>query len=186
MSYLLFPLILVGLVIVFAFGLYNKLVTLRLRIKEAWSDIDVQLKRRNSLIPNLVESVKGYMTHEKDLLTKITALRTQVESETDRKELGKLDSQLSSALGSLKVAVEAYPDLKANQNVQQLQEELTSTEDKISFARRFYNQNVLSFNTSIATFPAVLLAGPLGFKAEEFFEASEEDRKEVKVDLSTK
>lgn len=183
---ILIPLVLVGLVILFFIFMFNRLVTLRLRVKEAWSDIDVQLKRRNSLIPNLVESVKGYMQHEKGLLENITKLRAGIESTKSPEELGKLDSELTKSLSQLKIAVESYPDLKANTNVQQLQTELTDTEDKISYSRRFYNANVLSYNTSLSTFPNVLFAGSLGFKEEQFFEASEEERKDIKVDLTSK
>lgn len=185
MSNLVLILLIVGAIAGFLVFLYNKLVTLKLRVKEAWSDIDVQLKRRNSLIPNLVESVKGYMTHEKDLLEKITQLRSKVEQADSPKELGQLNNQLSSALGSLNIAVENYPQLKANENVIKLQDELTNTEDKISYSRRFYNQSVLAYNTAIKRFPNVLLAGMFGFKDEEFFEASEEERKDIKVDLDT-
>jgi len=177
-------LIVVVLLGVFVLFLYNNLIALRNRVQEAWSDIDVQLKRRNSLIPNLVESVKGYMKHERELLERITQLRTQVEQAQNPKELGQLDGQLSSALGSLRIAVENYPDLKASQNFQQLQEELTSTEDKISYSRRFYNQTVLAFNTAIQQFPNNILANMLGFTQKEFFEANEEEKKEVKVEFS--
>ncbi len=180
----LVPLVIIAVIVLFFIFMFNSLVTLRMRVKEAWSDIDVQLKRRNSLIPNLVESVKGYMKHEKELLERITQLRSSVETTKDRAELGKLDGQLTSALGSLKIAVEAYPDLKANQNVINLQQELTDTEDKISYSRRFYNSNVLAYNTSISTFPNVIFAGMLGFKEEQFFEANEDERKDVKVDLT--
>jgi LemA protein len=182
-----FLIFLIVLVVVGGFFvvLYNKLVTLRLRVKEAWSDIDVQLKRRNSLIPNLVNSVKGYMTHEKDLLEKVTKLRSQVEQAESPKELGELSNELSSAIKGINIAVENYPDLKANTNVIKLQEELTATEDKISYSRRFYNQSVLALNTAIQRFPAVLFAGLLGFKQEEFFEANEEERADIEVDLST-
>ena len=179
-------LIILGALALFFYFMYNRLVTLRMRIKEAWSDIDIQLKRRNSLIPNLVDTVKGYMTHERELLTKITQLRSSVMSASSPKELGQLNSQISSALGSLKVAVESYPDLKASQNFQQLQEELTNTEDKIAYSRKFYNSTVLDYNTSIQVFPNVLFANMFGFKAFEFFEANEEERKDVKVDFDTK
>lgn len=177
------PTALLFIVFIFLVFVYNSLVTKRLRVKEAWSDIDVQLKRRSSLIPNLVESVKGYMKHEKELLTKVTELRSAVDSATSREQKGKLSSELSSAVGKLNIAVESYPDLKANQNVMQLQTELTDTEDKISYSRRFYNTNVLGYNSALQTFPTVLIAGSLGFKAEEFFEATDEEKKEVKVDL---
>lgn len=181
--YILIPLILIIAVLVFLVAIYNTLVSKRLRVKESWSDIDVQLKRRSSLIPNLVESVKGYMKHEKELLTKVTELRSAVDNASNKNELGKLDHELTKTLSQLKIAVESYPDLKANNNVMQLQTELSDTEDKISYSRRFYNTNVLSYNTSLQTFPTVLIAPILGFKAEEFFEASEAERQDVKVDL---
>ena len=179
-------LVIIAFIVVFVLFFYNTLVALRNRVKEAWSDIDVQLKRRSSLIPNLVNTVKGYMKHEKELLTKITELRSKIDSAKSPKELGVLNNQMSSALGSLNIAVENYPDLKASNNFKQLQEELTNTEDKISYSRRFYNQNVLSYNTAIQKFPGVLIAGPMGFTAEEFFEANEQERKDVEVNFDDK
>ena len=174
---------LLALLVLYSLFTYNRMVVLKNRIQEAWSDIDVQLKRRNSLIPNLVASVKGYMKHEKDLLTKVTELRSKIEKTNDKKELSSLDNQLRGALRSLQIAVENYPQLKANENVLKLQEELSNTEDKIAYSRRFYNQTVLSFNNKIKTFPGVLFARMFNFTPEEFFEASEEERKDVKVEL---
>ena len=174
----------VVVVVLLVIFFYNNMVRLRNQVRNSWAQIDVQLKRRNDLIPNLIETVKGYMKHERELLTKITELRSSVMSASSPKELGQLNSQLSSALGSLKVAVESYPDLKASQNFQQLQEELTNTEDKIAYSRKFYNSTVLDYNTSIQVFPNVLFANMFGFKAFEFFEANEEERKDVKVDFS--
>ena len=184
MQLLLAPILIIGLIVIFAFLLYNSLVTMRNRIDEAWSDIDVQLKRRNSLIPNLIESVKGYMTHERSLLENITKLRSQIEQVKDPKQLANLDKQMSGALSTLKVQVENYPQLKANENFMHLQEELTNTEDKIAYSRRFYNSTVLEYNTAIQKVPAVLIAGTLGFNKREFFEAEEEERKDIKVDFS--
>jgi LemA protein len=185
MQYGLFLLVLVIVIAGSFIYLYNRLITLRLRVKEAWSDIDVQLKRRSSLIPNLVNSVKGYMTHEKDLLENVTKLRTQLDAAQNPAEMGELDSQLTGALGNLKIAVENYPTLKADTTVIKLQDELTSTEDKISYSRRFYNQAVLAFNTAIQRFPNNLLAPIFGFKVEEFFKADEKEREDIEVDLTT-
>ncbi|MBP7859794.1 LemA family protein [Patescibacteria group bacterium] len=185
MEILIVPIIFITAVALYFIITYNNFVTLKNRIKEAWSDIEIQLKRRYSLIPNLVESVKGYMKHEKDLLEKITALRTQAEGAMgDKKTVLETNKELTSALGNLKIAFENYPDLKANTNVLKLQEELTATEDKISYSRRFYNQTVLAFNNSLKTFPNVLLAGVFGFKEEEFFDAPDEETKDIKVTLS--
>jgi LemA protein len=173
-----------ALMVAFLVVVYNRLVSLRLRVKEAWSDIDVQLKRRSSLIPNLVKSVQGYMQHEKSLLENITRLRTQLDSSTSPSESGKLDQQLSGALSSLKIAVENYPQLKADQTVLKLQDELTVTEDKISYSRRFYNQAVMALNDACQKFPTNLVANAFGFKQAEFFEALESEKQEVEVDLS--
>ncbi|PIR74444.1 MAG: hypothetical protein COU35_02585 [Candidatus Magasanikbacteria bacterium CG10_big_fil_rev_8_21_14_0_10_47_10] len=168
-------------------ALYNGLVKLNNRTKEAWSDIDVQLKRRHDLIPNLIASVKGYMTHEKDLLENITKARSAAMSAQDAgntHELAKAEGMLGGMLGKLQIAVEAYPDLKANQNVAQLMDELSDTENKIQAARRFYNGQVRDFNTKIETFPNNVFAGMLNFKKYEFFEVEDaSERKNVKVEL---
>lgn len=161
--------------------LYNSLVKLKNRVEEAWSDIDVQLKRRHNLIPNLVDSVKGYMEHEKGTLEKVTELRSQAEQareEGDTKGIAQIEDKLSSALGSLQVAVEDYPDLKANENVSQLMDELSDTENKIQAARRFYNGQVRDFNTKIESFPANLIASSLGFVEQEYYELEEESQRE--------
>jgi len=177
-----------ALFVLWIIGLFNSLVTLKNRVKEAWSDIDVQLKRRYDLIPNLIESVKGYMSHEKSLLETITQYRSQAMSAKDSGDTegrGKLEGLLSGAIGKLQVAFEAYPDLKANQNVAQLMDELSDTENKIQSSRRFYNGNVRDFNTKIERFPANLIAGMLKFTAFKFFEVENEvERQNVKVDLS--
>ncbi|PIR60138.1 MAG: hypothetical protein COU68_03020, partial [Candidatus Pacebacteria bacterium CG10_big_fil_rev_8_21_14_0_10_45_6] len=165
--------VLLGVLVLWLIALYNSLVRLRNRTKEGWSDIDVQLKRRHDLIPNLVSSVKGYMKHERGLLEKVTELRSQAldqQSKGDTKGLAKTESLLGGMLGQLQIAVEAYPDLKANQNVAQLMDELSDTENKIQAARRFYNGMVRDFNTKVEQFPNSLVAGMFGFKQFEFFE----------------
>lgn len=154
-------------------AMYNGLIRLRNQVDEGWSDIDVQLKRRHDLIPNLVESVKGYMKHEKELLENITQARSSAmaaQSSGDAAGLAKAEGMLAGLLGNLKIAMEAYPDLKANQNMAQLMDQLTDTEDKIQAARRFYNGVVRDFNTKMQVFPTNMIAGMLGFKAREFFE----------------
>ncbi|MFA6427086.1 MAG: LemA family protein [Candidatus Magasanikbacteria bacterium] len=168
-------------------GVYNGLIRLRNRTKEAWSDIDVQLKRRHDLIPNLVNSVKGYMTHERELLENITKARSQAMSAQESgntQDLAKAEGLLGGMLGKLQIAVEAYPDLKANQNVGQLMDELSDTENKIQASRRFYNGNVRDFNTKMEVFPTNMIAGMLKFTKFEFFEiedAKERDNVEVKL-----
>lgn len=175
------------LLIIWVIALYNGLVTLKNRVKEGWSDIDVQLKRRHDLIPNLVSSVKGYMKHEKELLEQITQYRSQAVSAQEggnRDALASAESMLGGALGKLQIAVEAYPDLKANQNVTQLMDELSDTENKIQAARRFYNGQVRDFNTKIESFPATLIAGMLNFTAFDFFEIEDaSERENVRVEL---
>jgi len=168
-------------------ALYNGLIRLKNRVKEAWSDIDVQLKRRHDLIPNLVNSVKGYMKHEKELLENVTKYRTQAmdaQAAGNTAELAQAESMLGSMLGKLQIAVEAYPDLKANQNVAQLMDELSDTENKIQAARRFYNGQVRDFNTKIESFPNNVIAGSLKFKAFDYFEIEDaSERENVKVEL---
>lgn len=162
-------------------GVYNGLVKLNNRTKEAWSDIDVQLKRRHDLIPNLLNSVKGYMQHEKELLENITKARSQAmeaQSAGNTTELAKTESLLGGMLSKLQVAVEAYPDLKANQNVTQLMDELSDTENKIQASRRFYNGNVRDFNTKMETFPTNMIAGMLKFAKYNFFEVEDKTERE--------
>lgn len=166
-------------------SIYNSLVGLRNRVKNAWSQIDVQLKRRHDLIPNLLEAVKGYMKHEREIMENITKYRSQAMDASSVGDKAAAEGLLSGALGQLRVQVENYPDLKANQNFLALQEELTSTENKISFARQAYNDQVLFFNNKIQMFPSNIVAGMFSFKEEEFFEIEDKAEKEVpKVSFS--
>ena len=160
---------------------YNSLVRLRNQLKNAWAQIDVQLKRRWDLIPNLVESVKGYTKHEAETLQRVTEARTgaQQASGGSVAQRSQAEGMLSAALGRLMVVVEAYPDLKANQNYLALQEELTSTENRIGFARQFYNDSAMHFNNKIQMFPTSIVAGMFAFKAGEFFELKEEAAREA-------
>ena len=166
-------------------SLYNSLVTLRQRVKNAWSQIDVQLQRRFDLIPNLVECVKGYMTHEQDTLAKVTELRTSWAKAQTVEEKANLDGELSGALKTIMAVSENYPDLKANQNFAELQEELRNTENKISFSRQFYNDTVTMYNTKLEVFPSNIFASMFNFTAEPLFTVeSDEARKNVKVDFN--
>jgi len=161
---------------------FNALVVLKNRAKEAWADIDVQLKRRYDLIPNLVETVKGYATHERELFEKVTQARAAAMGATGLKDKGDAENMLSSTLKSLFAVSENYPDLKASTNFLELQRELTDTEDKIQAARRFYNTNVRDLNIKIESFPENLIANPLGFKAMELFQtANDAEREPVAV-----
>lgn len=188
MTLLYIILAIVVVIVLWLIALYNGLIKLRNRTDEAWSDIDVQLKRRHDLIPNLVSSVKGYMTHERELLENVTKYRAQAmdaQEKGDTAALASAEGLLGNMLGKLQIAVEAYPDLKANQNVAQLMDELSDTENKIQASRRFYNGMVRDFNTKIETFPNNMFAGMLNFKAYEFFEVEDaKERENVKVDLS--
>lgn len=169
------------LIIIYLWFTYNSLVVLRERIKEALSQIDVQLKRRTDLIPNLIETVKGYAKHEKEVFEKVTQARASMLKAETPAQKAEADNMMEKALKSIFAVAEAYPDLKASENFLNLQEELTDTENKISYSRQFYNSNVLAFNSSIKTFPAMLIAGQFGFKEAEFFETEAESKKEVKV-----
>jgi len=160
---------------------YNRFVSLRNRAKEAWSDIDVQLKRRYDLIPNLVETVKGYAAHERELLEKVTQARSQAMQAQTIKEKGEAENFLSSTLKSLFAVSENYPDLKASVNFLELQRELRDTEDKVQAARRFYNTNVRDLNIRIESFPDKIIAQAFGFKPMEFFEIGEAVREPVSV-----
>lgn len=177
--------ILLGIIIaavLWLVGVYNGLIRLRNRVDEAWSDIDVQLKRRYDLIPNLVETVKGYARHEESVLMKVTEARANAMQAHGQQEQAKAENVLSGALKSLFALSENYPNLKANENFAKLQDELTDTENKIQAARRFYNGNVRDFNTKLQVFPTNLLAGTFGFKPREFFEIAEaSERENVKV-----
>ena len=180
-------LVVIAVVVVVGFlvvGLYNGLVQGRLRVRESYSGIDVQLKRRASLIPNLVETVKGYAAHEKDVLENVTRARAMLQQAGTPGQAAEANNMLTSTLRSLFAVAEAYPDLKANQNFLDLQHELADIEEKIAYARQFYNSNVLSYNTKTATFPSVIFAGMFGFKPEEFFQAEEEARQDVKVSFA--
>jgi LemA protein len=165
----------IALLAVFLVSTYNRLVTLRQRVREAWSDIDVQLKRRHDLIPNLIETVKGYAGHERQTLESVVQARAGAVQAAGAppEQRAQAENMLTAALRQLFALAEAYPQLRAVESFRQLQEELTATEDKISFARRFYNGNVRDYNTSLMTFPTTLLAGPFGFTAEQYFEISD-------------
>ncbi len=163
-------------------GLYNSLVSLRMQVKNAWSQIDVQLKRRYDLIPNLVETAKGYLKHERETLEAVIKARQVAIDASSVKDQAAAENMLTQTLRSLFAVAEAYPDLKANQNMLALQEELTSTENKIGFARQFYNDSVMKYNTRVQSFPANIIAGMFNFKAEEFFEVeNQEERKAPQV-----
>ncbi|MBN2016310.1 LemA family protein [Candidatus Dojkabacteria bacterium] len=178
------PLVLLVVVIGYLISVYNGLVKLRVLVEEAWSGIDVQLKRRYDLIPNLVETVKGYAKHEKKLFEKVTELRTAAMSAKGPEEIGKADAELANTLKTVFAVAENYPELKANENFMKLQDELSSIEEEVQGARRYYNGAVRDFNMKLQVFPTNLIAGLLGFKAREFFEATEEEKKAVKVDFS--
>jgi LemA protein len=173
--------IIIAAIALFVIFLYNSLVRGRNNVKNAWAQIEVQLKRRNDLIPNLVESVKGYMKHEKGLLTDITKARTSFLDAQTLQQKAKASNMISDALKSIFAVAENYPNLKANENFLQLQQEISGTENKISFSRQFYNDTVTQYNNSIQVFPNKLLAGPLGFNVETLFQATEEEKKIKKV-----
>lgn len=178
---------LIALVVVgFVWAAYNSLIKLRVRVEEAWSDITVQLKRRMDLIPNLVESVKGYAKHESSVFEKVTEARAAVLGAKGVKETASAENMFESALKSVFAVAEAYPDLKASQNFVELQNELVDTEDKIQAARRFYNGGVRDLNTKIQTFPTNLLAGMFGFKIREFFELDEKAQAEAEKPVDVK
>ena len=184
-------LVLIGLILVImAVGIYNSLVTLRNRYKNAYSQIDVQLKRRYDLIPNLVETAKGYMKHERETLDAVISARSKAVGAGEKaaanpgdpaamQALGQAEGQLGGALSRLMMVVESYPDLKANQNMMAIQEELTSTENKVAFARQSYNDSVMNYNTRREVFPAVLFAGMFGFGEATLFELEEQEQREA-------
>ncbi len=178
---------LAAILIVWAIAVFNRLIALNVRCDEASSDIEVQLKRRYDLIPNLVESVKGYASHEKELFENVTKARSEAINAKGMKEKAEAENVLSGALKSVFAVAENYPDLKANENFLKLQQELTDTEDKIQASRRFYNANVRDFNIAIAVFPSSIVANMKGYINRELFELGEEAAKEpVKVDFSDK
>ncbi len=169
----------IALIVLMLVGMYNALVKFRNQVKNAWAQIDVQLKRRHDLIPNLIETVKGYMKHEQETFEKITSYRSQAMSAGSVAEKGVAEGMLGQALGQLRIAVENYPDLKANQNFLALQEELASTENKISYSRQAYNDSVLALNNKIEMFPSNIIAGMFGFRKAEFFEVDVPQEREV-------
>jgi len=174
--------IVIAVIVILVFwiiGMFNGLVRLRNQVKNAWSQIDVQLKRRHDLIPNLVETAKGYMKHERGTFEEITKARSQAIQANSVADKSKAESQLSGALNRFQLVVENYPDLKANQNFLSLQEELTTTENKVGFARQFYNDQVLQFNTKIESVPTNIIAGMFGFKQSDFFEIETPAEREV-------
>jgi LemA protein len=178
---MLIPIIIIAAILGFAWLIYNGLVTAKMRVSEAFSQIDVQLKRRTDLIPNLVETVKGYAKHEKELFEKVTEERSNLMSANGANEKAKANDGLSNALKSLFAVAENYPNLRATENFQKLQEELSDTENKIAYSRQFYNSNVLDYNTKLTIFPNVLFANLFAFKPAEFFGADEADKKPVSV-----
>ena len=177
-------LIVVVLIVFYIISVYNGLVSGKIKVDNAWGQIDVQLQRRFDLIPNLVESVKGYMTHEKETLEKVTELRTSWANSSTIAEKAELDNQLSGALKTIMAVSENYPDLKANQNFMDLSEELRTTENKIAFSRQFYNDTVTRYNVKLEVFPSNIIANMFHFTARDLFKAESEDaRKNVKVDF---
>lgn len=163
---------------------YNQLVSLRNRIENAWSQIDVQLRRRYDLIPNLVETVKGYAAHEKEVFEKVAEARSAMMNAQGTQAQGEAQNQITSALKSLFAVAEAYPQLKANENFMMLQEELSGTESKIAYARQFFNDQVMTFNTLIQTFPGNIIAGMFGFNTHEYFPMEDVAREPIKVDFN--
>ena len=172
------------IIVLWGVGTYNGLIQERLHVKEGWSAIDVQLQRRGSLIPNLVETVKGYASHERGTLEAVTEARSALQNASGPAAAADANNQITQALRSIFALSEAYPDLKANQNFQDLQAQLGDTEDKISYARNYYNARVRTYNTMATQIPSAIVANIGGFKEAEFFEASAEGRQEVKVSFS--
>ncbi|MBQ8659535.1 MAG: LemA family protein [Bacilli bacterium] len=185
--------IIIGVIVVvvlmlasFVISTYNKLVKLRNSVKDQWSQIDIQLKRRFDLIPNLVETVKGYAKHEEDTLKEVIEARNSYQSATTHEAALSADTDLTKSISKLFALTEAYPELKANQNFVSLQTELSETEDKISYARQFYSDSVLKYNNEVQMFPGSIVASLFGFKEEKYFEAAGAERENVKVDFSEK
>lgn len=173
--------VVIGAVLLFVLFLYNSLISAKLRVREAFSQIDVQLKRRTDLIPNLIETVKGYAKHEKSVFEKVTELRSDLIHAKTPEKKAEVNNMLTDALKSIFAVAEAYPQLRASENFKELQQELEDTENKIAYSRQFYNSNVLDYNTKLQVFPNVIFAKLLNFKPAEFFGATEEERKTVKV-----
>jgi len=169
--------------IVYLWSLYNSLVSLKTQIEEAWSQIDIQLKRRTDLIPNLVSTVKGYAKHEKSVFSEVTKARSALMGAKSLDKKAQANDMMTAALGHLFAVAEAYPQLKANENFVQLQKELSDTEDKIAYSRQYYNSVVNDYNIKIRTFPNTLFNETLGFHEKKFFETTEAERKNVKVDF---
>ena len=174
MGALVLLLVIIAAIAIMAIGMYNSLITLRNRCDNAWSQVDVQLRRRYDLIPNLVETVKGYAKHESGVFERVTQARNVAVNAQTVKEQGQADNMLTGALKSLFAVAEAYPDLKANQNFLMLQEELAGTESKVAYARQFYNDVVMKFNMKQQVFPSNILANMFGFKTREYFQIEEE------------
>jgi LemA protein len=174
--------IVLAVVVLFVIFIYNGLVQKSMAVKNMWSNISIQLQRRYDLIPNLVDTVKGYATHEREIFERVASLRSSFQSTNSVKEMGRIEGEMQGFLGRLFAVAENYPDLKASQNFMMLQEELTGTENKVAYSRQGYNNAVTTYNTFIQNFPVVILAGMFGFKAAEFFEVeAEEVRKAPKV-----
>ena len=171
----------VVLIVLWLLATYNSLVTLRNRVREAWSQIDVQLKRRSSLIPNLIETVKGYAKHEKGVLEEVTKARTALMGAKNPHEAANADNMLTGALKSLFAVAENYPQLRASENFKALQDEISDTETKVAASRQFYNTNVLDLNNSLETIPSAWIGQMFSFQKEEFFKAQEEEKADIKV-----
>jgi len=185
-GFLILLVVILVILIVIAVGMYNRLVRLKLRVQNAWSQIDVQLKRRHDLIPNLVNAVKGYMKYEQETLQKVIEARAKAVSASgtgDVKKIAEAEGELGGILARLFALFENYPELKANENVLKLQEELTHTENNIAFARQHYNDSVMRYNTAIQVFPQNIMASMFGFKPFDFFEIPEAEKEVPKVDL---
>ena len=182
MSTLTITLIILGAIILYIIFMYNSLIVLRTRIKNAWSQIDVQLKRRYDLIPNLVKTVKGYVKHEKTVLTELTKERSNLMKGSTESR-AKASNQITDALKSIFAVAENYPDLKANENFKMLQEELSGTESKIAYARQFHNDSVMDYNIKVQRFPTNIIAGIFKFTKKEFFEAEGKEKKNINVEF---
>lgn len=182
-GFLIAVVVVVVLLIAFIWLTYNRLVRLRNRVEAAWSQIDVQLRRRHDLIPNLVETVKGYAAHERETLEAVTKARQQAVAAQGVEEQAQAENILTQTLRQLFAVAEAYPDLKANENFLALQEELTGTEGRIAFSRQFYNEQVLSYDNALETFPSNMVAGSFNFEPKAYFEAEEGSREPVRVDF---